>query len=149
MARPTKPEQPWYLEAADIMVRQGKNLRQAAQDLNVSLTVEEADTLFRRKSFQAVVRQARLRFHQEVANDPGRCKATLIGNLLIIAQALTDEGDHKKAAEVLFQVAKIEGYVGSESNVNIFANLNAENFAELRNRIKSGPGTERPDQSVN
>src|SRR5690242_1202712 len=114
------------------MVRQGITLRQAAADLGQMLTVEEAEDAFRRRSFTRLLWAARNRWFAEIAEDPERSKAAKIGQLEILAKKLEDEGAHDKAAEVIFKIAKIEGWLTPDSTVNVFGSLSAKEFAEVR-----------------
>lgn len=119
------------------MARLGLGLRAAALEVGVELTVEEAELIQRRKSFGALLWTARNRYHQEVAGDPERTKKALIGALYILAQRLSEEGESDKAAEVLLKVAKIEGWVGPDSNVNVFGNLSSKDYNDLRKTFES------------
>ena len=76
-----------------------------------------------------------------IANDPTRTKSVVLGQLVVLADKLTREGEYDKAAGVLEKLAKLEGWQGADSNVNIFAGLTAKDIAEARARITKGlPG---------
>lgn len=145
LPRPAKEEE-FLSSAIEMMVREGVSLRQAATVLGVAITTQELDNIERRKSFKQMLWAARHRFWQELGSDPERTKASTIGQLQLLAQKLTDDGEYDKAAEVLFKIAKAEGWVGSESTVNVFAGLSAKEFSELRERLKqSQPSEIRPN----
>lgn len=121
------------------MVRQGINLRQAAADLGQLLTQEEAEDTFRRRSFQRLLWAARHRFHAEIAEDPDRSKAAKLGQLEILAKKLEEQGDYDKAAEVILKIAKIEGWLTPDTNVNVFGSLTAKEFSDLRKSLEGKP----------
>jgi hypothetical protein len=104
------------------MVQEGKTFAQAMTEEGVNLTSAEAEQWFKRASFQRCLRQARHRFHNEIARDPERNKQATIGQLQLLADKLQAEGEHDKAAEVLLKICKIEGWVGPD-NVQVFGNL--------------------------
>lgn len=118
------------------MVREGVGLREAIALLNAPVTSEECKAIERRGSFKKLIWAARLRYWAELGSDPERTKSSTIGQLQLLAQKLMDEGEYEKAAEVLFKIAKAEGWVGSESTVNVFQGLTAKEFTELRERLK-------------
>ena len=124
------------------MVRNGLSLRQAANDLNIAVTSVDLENIQRRRSFQEQLRNERKRYYQELGSDPGVTKAALIGRLLILADKLYEEGAFDKSGEVLFKVAKIRGDVGADASVNVFADLSAKEYEEVRKRLKETEATE-------
>lgn len=135
MSRPFKIDEGWQPEAADIMVREGKTLKEAVTELAVPLSSQECVTIMRRKSFQGLLRQARNRQAQEVASDPGHNKVSLVGKLLILAEKLILEGQLDKAAEVLFKAARLEDWVGEGGQVNIFGNLTQKDLDDMKAKL--------------
>lgn len=123
-------------DAIEAMVRQGISLRQASTQLQITLTTTDCETLQRRRSFQKLLQAARLRYHNEIGSDPGLTKTALIGKLLLLSDKLMDEGEWDKAGEVLFKVAKIRGDVGADSSVNVFGNLSAKDYADIRKNLE-------------
>jgi hypothetical protein len=101
----------------------------------VALTSAEAEQWFKRASFQRCLRQARHRFHSEIARDPERGKTTTIGQLQLCADKLMVEGEFDKAAEVLLKICKIEGWVGPD-NVQVFGNLTQAQIDAARDALK-------------
>lgn len=134
---PRKPaiEASWYGRVANRMVQEGKTFAQAMTDEGVVMTSAEAESWFKRSSFQRCLRQARHRFHIEVARDPERNKSATIGQLQVLADKLQAEGEHDKAAEVLLKICKIEGWVGPD-NVQVFGNLTQAQIDAARDALK-------------
>ena len=131
----SKFEVSWYAKAADLMVRKDLNIFQAVVLLNLMMTREEADGHFATDSFQKIQRAARGRHFSEVANDPGHNKRSLIGKLLVAADALMLEGKQDKAAEVLHKIAKIEGWEKSGENITIIGDLTQKDLDEIRQKL--------------
>ena len=119
MARPVNLED-WHLEAIALMARTGVGLLQAATELGVRVTNEEANRLLRKPSFQDALWQARHIYFSRLGSDPNWKKDTFVGKMLDLARKLEEEGQHDKAAEVMFKVAKAQNWVGPESTVNVF-----------------------------
>lgn len=136
MARPPATEESWQTEAIDLMVRNGLTLRAASQQLNVAITQGDCENIQRRRSFQKLLRDARNRFHLEVGADPGLTKASTIGRLSILAQRLQDEDSYDKAAEVLFKLAKLAGWLAPDASVNVFQGLTAKEYDEVRKKLQ-------------
>jgi hypothetical protein len=134
MGRPLK-EELWLTEAIDSMVRNGISLKQAAAEIGHILLDADIRTLERRKSFSRLVWDARNRFHEEIGSDPKRTKDVTIGALAVAAQKLSEEGEYDKAANVLFQIAKISGWVGPEQTVNLLGELTTKQLDEARKLI--------------
>lgn len=132
---PRKPEEPWFERVANRMVQEGKSFPQACSEEEVFLQTAEADKHFKRASFQKVLRQARHRFHNEIARDPERNKTTLIGQLQVCADKLMAEGSFDKAAEVLLKISKIEGWAGPD-NVQVFGNLTQTQIDQAREALQ-------------
>lgn len=107
------------------------------------MTSKDCETISRRKSFQSLLRQSRIRFRSEVAGDPGRNKQSTIGQLQILADKLEAQGDSDKAAAVLFQLAKLENWVGETGTVNVFAGLTQKDIDEMKDRIETELAKER------
>lgn len=133
---PSVPEQSWFQRAAEKMVREEKNLYAVAQELELALTSRECDNLSRTKAFQRVLWDERTKYHKELANDPNRNKNSLIGNMLLAAERLMGEGKYDKAAEVLFKLARIEGYVGAESQVTVIGSLSQEDIDKAKVEVR-------------
>lgn len=138
MARPEKLED-WMHEAVLLMARTGCGLRQAATELEVPLTAEECANILRRSSFLRLLWEARHRYFSQLGSDPNFKKDTAIGKLLNLAQRLEEEGQHDKASEVLFKIAKMQGWVGPESTVNVFGDLSDKDLKAIRENLEKKP----------
>lgn len=152
MPRPSKDSLEWYKPAADLMARDEKlSLRQAADLSGVQLSIEEATSHQRRKSFQRVLWDAKHAWTAEIGRNPGRSKEALEGKLELAASKLLEEGQWKAAAEVLMTLAKVSGWVGGDASLNVFANLNAKDFEQLREQLrdKIGPEVKPSTQPAN
>ena len=130
------------------MVRNGLSLRQAANDLNIAVTSVDLENIQRRRSFQEQLRNERKRYYQELGSDPGVTKAALIGRLLILADKLYEQDDFDKSGEVLFKVAKIRGDVGADASVNVFGNLSARDYDQIRKSLEEGNEARPNTQAV-
>lgn len=132
---PYRPEAEWMQPAAEIMVREAIGLTEALTKLNVPLTSREAAAFFRSKGFQTLLRQERNRHFAAIGSDPTYAKATAVGQVLFCAQQLIEAGEYDKAAEVILKGAKIAGWLGSETNVNVFAGLSGKELEDVRKKI--------------
>lgn len=124
-------------DAAEIMVRESKSLAQAVTDLGISLSTADVKKIGVRPSFQRLLWDARNKWNREVADIPSRTKQSTIGQLQLIAEKLVQEGNYDKAAEVLFKLAKLEGWVGDASTVNVFGNLSNAELEKLKTKVKT------------
>jgi hypothetical protein len=134
---PAKPEETWFQKAAEKIAREGKTLYAACLELEIPITSREAENVFRTKAFQRVLWAERQRFAKELANEPERNKSSLVGQMLFAAQQLLNEGKFDKAAEVLFKLARIEGYVGNETQVTVIGQLTQTEIDAAKERLKT------------
>ena len=130
----------WWEEAAEEMVWEGAKLVDCAYKRGVTLTQEEADGLFRTKEFQRIFVKSRNEFFSELGRNPSRTKATVLGRLDMCATKLMESGAFDKAAGVLLQLAKVEGWVGGEGEVNVFAGLSQQELDQLRQQAHARRG---------
>lgn len=141
----------WFVQVAELMVQSGVSFLQAAVELGIKVDPDEAEATSRRKEFAEILRTEKNKYHQMIANDPTRTKSVVLGQLVLLADKLTRDGEYDKAAGVLEKLAKLEGWQGADSNVNIFAGLTAKDIAEARARITEGlpggPGKSNSTQS--
>jgi hypothetical protein len=129
------------VQVAELMARGGVSFLQAIVTLELKIDPDEAEACSRRTDFQDILRSEKNKYHQMVANDPTMTKSAVMGQLWILADKLAREGEHDKSAGVLEKLAKLAGWQGGESNVNIFGGLTAKDIAEARARIAEGlPG---------
>lgn len=136
MARPPAIPESWQTEAIDLMVRNGVTLRIATQQLNVPVSSIDCENIQRRKSFQKSLREARNRYNLEIGADPGLTKAATIGRLSILAAKLEAEEAFDKAAEVLFKLSKLAGWLAPDASVNVFQGLTAKEYDEVRKKLQ-------------
>jgi hypothetical protein len=134
MPRPATVEA-WLPDAIELMAQNGCSLREATMQLGIAITSEEALVIERRKSFNRAIWEARHRYFNDLASNPNWKKDTAIGKLMSLAQKLEDEGDHDKAAEVLFKAAKMAGWVGPESTVSVFGELSQRDLDAIRETV--------------
>jgi hypothetical protein len=135
MSRPEKKKTTsWYEEACDRMVREKKKLAQIATEMQMDMTTEEAFALEHNPMFQKALWAARHKFYQELANNPERSKQSAVGQMIFAIQGLMEKGDWDKAVEAILKLAKLEGWIGADSNVNVFTELRGEQFEELKKR---------------
>ena len=141
---PRKPEQleQWMLEAINLMVRQNLTLRQAAQQLGLEITPQQADNIQGRIRFQDALSDARLKFYSEIGSNPRLTKDALIGKVYLLSERLASDREDAKATEALFRLAKIQGWISGEgggqpSIVDVLARaLTQDDIDRLRAEIK-------------
>lgn len=139
----------WFVAAAEEMVRNGLNLRMAAVEVGHELSPEEADRVSRSRDFQEIYRNERNKYHAAIGNDPSRTKSVMIGMMWAQAERLALEGEAEKAALVLEKIAKLEGWGGNDSNINIFAGLSAKDITEAKRKLQESVDSEpRTSQEI-
>jgi len=121
------------------MARTGASLSQAVTQMGLIKSTDECNALLRRSTFQRVLWEARHRFFNEIGTNPNFKKETAIGRLLTLAQKLEVEGKFDAAAEVVFKIAKMNGWTGPESTVNVFGDLSQKDIDSIRKKL-SKPG---------
>lgn len=110
MPRKPNPLEPWMLEAINLIVRRILTLRQAAQQLGVDITPQQADNIWGRRRFQDALEEARLKYYTEVGSNPRLTKDAVVGQLFVLAQRLTEDREDAKGADSLLKLAKIQGW---------------------------------------
>lgn len=125
-------EESWFSKAAEKIVRERKDFRLILDELGVTLSRLESEDLFKSKPFQAILRTERNKYANEIASDPELCKKTAVGLMLLCAQNLMEEGNWDKAADVMQKIAKITGWQGADTNVNIFSDLTGKDIERLQ-----------------
>lgn len=131
-------EEPFFQRLAGYMATNDKDIWVASTELELGLTSLECDRVAKNKNFQKYLRSERNKIYNDLATDPQRTKETLIGKAVYAIDKLLDAGAFDKALTGILSLAKIEGIVGSETNVNVFANLSTKEMAELKTRLKAG-----------
>jgi len=131
-------EKTWYRQAAEIVVRDGVSFRQAASELQVVLDGEEANKIYRSRAFQQILWQARFEYYTEIANDPGRTKAAILGLMTLALQQLAASQQWEKVLEGGLKLARVEGWTQGEQNQNVFLNLTQRDIDEARKKLQEG-----------
>jgi hypothetical protein len=122
MPRNLIPPQPWWSDAADLMVRCNVSLRQAAAELGIDVTVDEAEAIKGRKLFQKALDDAKIAYYNEIGSSPKLSKDVVVGQVYRLANKLAEEGEAYKASDALLKLAKIKGWVGYEPDT-LYKNL--------------------------
>jgi hypothetical protein len=137
MTRKLIPPEPWWLEAADLMVRCNISLRQAATELGIDLSIEEADNIKGRKLFQKALDDAKIAYYNEIGSNPRLSKDVVVGQIYELANVLTKEGEAYKATDALLKLAKIRGWVGNEPDSlwDVFKDLSHKDIQQLKHKI--------------
>lgn len=137
MPRKPDPLEPWMLDAINLIVRRILTLRQAAQQLGVDITPQQADNIWGRVRFQDALEEARLAYYAEVGSSPRLTKDAVVGQLFVLAQRLTEDREDAKAADSLLKLAKIQGWIAGEgADKPVFANLTQDDIDRLRAQVK-------------
>ena len=126
----------WYQNAASLMVRTGKNLWQASVVLNLGLTVKQATEIEDDPEFMAVLRGERFKYYKEIYNDPNKGKAAVIGQMLDLATKLTKEKKHKEAVTALLGVAKVEGWLTDNTQIQVFGDVSAKDISSMKEKLE-------------
>jgi hypothetical protein len=138
---PRKPEQlePWMLEAINLIVRQILTLRQAAQQLGVDITPQQADNIQGRMRFQDALEEARLKYYAAVGANPRLTKEAVAGQLFMLAQRLAADGEDAKAADALLKLAKVQNWTSGEENKDrpVLGNLSQADIDRLRAEVNA------------
>jgi hypothetical protein len=125
----------WMLEAAELMARTGISLSGAVTQLGLIKSIDECNVLLRRATFQRVLWESRHRFFSELGSNPNYKKESAIGKLLSLSEKLETEGKFDAAAEVVFKIAKMNGWTGPESTVNVFGDLSQKDIDNIRKKL--------------
>lgn len=132
MSRPPKPPDDWYAPVIRLMLEESIDFITAAAIHGQPLDPSEADKHLRRSTFKATLAAMSRDFYENKSSPSQHSKSMLIGKMLEASQKLIQNGKLKESADVLAQVAKIEGWVGPESSVTIFQELSGADLGKLR-----------------
>jgi hypothetical protein len=138
MPRKLIPPEPWWAQAADLMVRCSLSLREAAAELGVDLTIDEAENIKHRKLFQKALEDAKIAFYTEIGSNPRLSKDLVVGQVYKLAGKLAEEGEAYKATDALLKLAKIKGWVGYEPDTlyKTLSSLSQKGIDELKRHIE-------------
>jgi hypothetical protein len=142
-------EEPYFQRLAEYMARQDKDIWVAATELELGLTSEECVRVTKNKLFQKMLRTERTKIYNDLARDPERGKDTLVGKAIFAIEKLFDNEQWDKALTGILSLAKIEGYVGADTNVNLFSGLSTQDMAALKERLKKKDGDTIPPAQGN
>jgi hypothetical protein len=137
MPRKLIPPEPWWAEAADLMARCNLSLREAAAELGVDLTIEEAEKIKDRRLFQKALEDAKIAYYTEIGSNPRLSKDLVVGQVYTLAGKLAEEGEAYKATDALLKLAKIRGWVGNEpdSFYDLFKDLSQKDIDEMKHKL--------------
>jgi hypothetical protein len=137
MPRKLTPPEPWWSEAADLMARCNISLRQAAAELGIDLTIEEADNIKGRKLFQKALDEAKIAYYNESGSNPKLSRDVVVGQIYELASVLAREGEAYKASDALLKLAKIKGWIGYEPDTlyKMLSGLTQRDIDELKQKL--------------
>ena len=139
MPRKPEPLEPWMLDAINLIVRRILTLRQAAQQLGMDITPQEADNIQGRIRFQHALEEARLKYYAEVGSNPRLTKDAVVGQLYKLAERLAADQEDYKAADALLKLAKVQGWTSGEEyrDKPVLANLTQADIDRIRAEYKA------------
>jgi hypothetical protein len=118
------------------MVREKQPIFESATALELGLTSQECDKVMKNRTFQKILRGYRNEYYNELARDPKRSKDTLVGQAIQAIEHLMEGKAYDKALTGILALAKIEGFVGSDTNINVFSGLSTKDMADLKAKLK-------------
>lgn len=141
-------QESWFNLAARMVVRQNIPLRQACAELDLSVSSQESEKIFKSEAFQKILQIERNVYARELANTPGRDKTSSLGLLVYLVQKLIDEQQWDKAVVALEKLMKAEGWTGADSTVNVFAGLTAKEYSELLKEVEEDQTTNQKKTGI-
>ncbi len=148
MPRKPGPLEPWMLEAINLIVRRILTLRQAAQQLGVDITPQQADNISGRIRFQDALEEARLAYYAEVGSNPRLTKEVITGQLYKLAERLAADREDYKAADALLKLAKVQGWINGEGSAQpVLANLSQADIDRIRGELKAKQQQEQASET--
>jgi hypothetical protein len=150
MPRKPEPLEPWMLEAISLIVRQILTLRQAAQQLGVDITPQQADNIQGRMRFQDALEEARLKYYAAVGANPRLTKDAVAGQLFMLAQRLAADGEDAKAADALLKLAKVQNWTSGEDYKDrpVYGNLSQADIDRLRAEVNAKQEREQTSEAT-
>jgi len=148
MPRKPGPLEPWMLEAINLIVRRILTLRQAAQQLGVDITPQQADNISGRIRFQDALEEARLAYYAEVGSNPRLTKEVITGQLYKLAERLAADREDYKAADAVLKPAKVQGWINGEGSAQpVLANLSQADIDRIRGELKAKQQQEQASET--
>lgn len=132
----SKKVQAWFKDVAAAMIRDRMSFRAALTALNISIPTSEAEAIERSNAFRKYLDMEQALLYQELSNNPNFDKNALVGGMLFAIQQMVREGAWDKAVEAWFKIARIQDWVGSESNVNITLGVSQRDIDEQLAKLK-------------
>jgi hypothetical protein len=131
-------------QVAELMVRDGMSFKEAVNELHLPLTPGECDAVKNRAVFQDILLKAQHTHRESLANMPERSKASAIGLALLSLEKLFQEGEWREVIAGVEKIGKMEGWIGGETNINVFSGLTQTDIKKAKERIaqqlvESGP----------
>jgi hypothetical protein len=147
MPRNLIPPELWWAEATDLMARFNISLRQAAAELGIDLTIEEADNIKGRKLFQKALDEAKIAYYNEIGSNPKLSRDVVVGQIYELANVLTKEGEAYKASDALLKLAKIKGWIGYEPDTlyKMLSGLTQRDIDEMKQKLSEAKQDESSD----
>lgn len=146
MPRQLIPADFWWEEACELMARYDISLREAAAELGVDITIEQAEAIKKRKLFQKMLEEAKTAYWSEIGSSPRLTKELVVGQLYSLANRLAADREDYKAADALLKLAKIQGWLGEGEQTNILAGLSQEDINRMKKRLEQMRRTEEQDK---
>lgn len=139
MPRKPEPLEPWMFDAIELIVRRILTLRQAAQQLGVDITPQQADNIQGRIRFQDALEEARFKYYAEIGSNPRLTKNAVVGQLFLLALRLTEDREDAKAADALLKLAKVQNWTSGEDYKDkpVFGNLSQADIDRLRAEVNA------------
>ena len=125
----------WYRDVASAMLRDILPFRAALAALNIQISNAEADRIEYSAAFKKQLDIEQQLLYQELAANPNFNKQSVIGGMLHAVQQLLREGDFDKAVNGFMAIAKLQGWLGVESNVNVMLGVTQRDIEEARKKI--------------
>lgn len=138
----------WMTQVAELMARDGMGFREATIELHLPLTPGECDAVKNRGEFQELLLREQHKFRENLANMPERSKASAIGLALLSLEKLFQAGEWREVIAGTEKLGKMEGWIGAETNINVFSGLSHRDLEEAKERIKAKIESTRQDPAV-
>jgi hypothetical protein len=134
-------------DAIQLMIREDLSLRQAAQQLGVEISPQQAVNVSSRIRFQEALDEARLDYFTEIGSNPRLTKEAVVGQLYLLACRLSADREDAKAADALLKLSKIQGWLGYEpdSMFKTLGSLNQSELDQLRQRLLEKQQSQQQD----
>lgn len=133
----------WMKKAAERMCWSNCSLKQAAVEIGVEISIDESDVILRSREFQEVLEAETVRYRNHFSETPGYSKTTAIGMMHVAIENLAKEGEWDKVVMSVEKLAKLEGWIGLDSNVNIFAGITTKDIEAQKKKILEQLGNDR------